>query len=239
VALHETDGTDTGRLSLSTARQVTARWVSSPVLKLIDGPARKGRSVGNGYVMFDDYVLALTPNGAPRMPNGVECSFEIDPAEPVWLGGGGIEVGSLRLSPGPVWNPIPSVVSLKPVGQPCLLQPEFLVGRGEGLTPAGDDILIGYVASLVLIARKTAEATAIAESAARRTTALSATLLRHAAEGQVPEPVHRFLESGDSGDLLAFGHSSGRCILMGLLMGAGVSETPLITSYSASVLAPE
>jgi hypothetical protein len=56
---------------------------------------------------------------------------------------------------------------------------------------------------------------------AARTTSLSATLLRLAARGALPEAAHRVLENGDPKPLLAWGASSGSGLLAGLgLYGA-------------------
>jgi len=46
--------------------------------------------------------------------------------------------------------------------------------------------------------------------------------LRHAALGEVPEPVHILLATGDARPLLSFGHSSGTAWLRGLV-SAGYS----------------
>jgi Protein of unknown function (DUF2877) len=92
-----------------------------------------------------------------------------------------------------------------------------IAGKGPGLTPAGDDMLAGYISGLVLLHGQRSRASRLAERAASRTTAFSATLLRHAARGEVPEPVHILLATGDSRPLLAFGHSSGSWWLRGLV----------------------
>ena len=207
-----------------------AEWVSTPVLALLDGPMREGKQVGHGYVAFNDYILALTPTGAPRLPNGIHYGPKLADTESIAIGRGTLSVGSIQILPGMPWDPVPSVIGLQAIGPPCRLHLRHLAGRGEGLTPAGDDILIGYVASLTLIAGRQRIAATIAESAGRRTTSLSATLLRHAARGEVPEPIHQFLQDGDARQLLRFGHSSGRCMLIGLLMGAGISTEGLLAS---------
>ena len=64
------------------------------------------------------------------------------------------------------------------------------------------------------------EALEIALRAAARTTRLSATLLRHAALGELPEPAHALLANGDARPLAAFGHSSGLCLRLGLMLAA-------------------
>jgi hypothetical protein len=96
---------------------------------------------------------------------------------------------------------------------------ERWAGAGPGLTPAGDDVLAGYIAALVLYRGERGTAAATAERAAARTGSLAATLLRHAARGELPEPAHRLLDDSDPAPLLAFGHSSGPCLMLGLALG--------------------
>ena len=58
-----------------------------------------------------------------------------------------------------------------------------LIGLGPGLTPAGDDVMAGTIAGLVLLGHPAAErfAAGVYALAAGRTTELSRALLRHAA----------------------------------------------------------
>ena len=109
--------------------------------------------------------------------------------------------------------------------------PASLVGLGEGLTPSGDDVLAGVLLALRYLGRPScADAlwASIAEQVPRRTTALSATLLASAAEGDaVPQVIellaalagHRPLEPALD-RLLAVGSTSGSDIAHGLLAGA-------------------
>ncbi len=62
-----------------------------------------------------------------------------------------------------------------------------LIGLGPGLTPAGDDVMAGTVAGLVLLGHPAAPrfAAGVNALAACRTTELSQALLRHAAAGRV------------------------------------------------------
>lgn len=213
-------------------------WTSQPVLPLLRAPAARAVSLGRGYVRLPDgYVLALVPPGKPRMPNG--HWFPCQPPAP------GTEISTARLGPpGQPWNPVPvplfrlappmpgpfALASPGPASRPDAFflpsptlgappDPFLFAGRGPGLTPEGDDFLAGYAAGLVLWHGRRAEAIAIAEAAAPLTTALSATLLRHAARGELPEPAHVFLETGAPGPLLSFGSSSGRALLHGLALG--------------------
>jgi hypothetical protein len=186
------------------------------------GPDQVGIVGGAGYLEFDGQVVALTPPGGPRMPNGVEMASRAVPGTAARIGSGRLLLGGLEVRPGAPWEPVPEV-RLRPSGGPRLRpDPERLAGLGPGLTPAGDDILCGYVAGLFLFHDRREEAAAIALGAAARTTRLSAALLRHAAVGELPEPAHTFLSDGDTRPLAAFGHSSGPCLRLGLeLAGAG------------------
>lgn len=98
-----------------------------------------------------------------------------------------------------------------------------LAGRGQGLTPTGDDVLVGVLYALWVWQPDGAGwMRLIAESAAPRTTSLSAAFLRAAAAGEATRAWHR-LVAGDSGavaDILATGHSSGAETWAGFRAGA-------------------
>jgi hypothetical protein len=189
----------------------------SPALTaLLYGPPVNGLVLGPHHLLFGDYVVSLTEIGGPRMPNGIECSIDAADADHVVIGDGHLVVGAVDINPGPSWDPAPVFGPIRclPAGPEPL---PSLAGWGEGLTPAGDDLLAGYVAGLVLLHGDQRRAARLVKAAIPRTTALSATLLRHAAVGEVPEPVHALLEHGDPRPLLGFGHSSGRWWLRGLV----------------------
>jgi hypothetical protein len=101
-----------------------------------------------------------------------------------------------------------------------------LIGLGPGLTPAGDDVMAGTMAGLVLLGHPAAErfAAGVFALAAGRTTELSRALLRHAACGRVSGEYAAVLH-GLVGDrplgpaiagLLATGSTSGRALALGL-----------------------
>jgi Protein of unknown function (DUF2877) len=115
-----------------------------------------------------------------------------------------------------------------------------LVGLGAGLTPAGDDLLAGAVAALAIFGpavggRRSGTApsglvsrlSAAAAERAVATTRLAADLTRHAAAGAVAEPTAAVCRAlaGDGQlepaveRLLAIGHTSGRDLAEGLLVG--------------------
>jgi hypothetical protein len=101
-----------------------------------------------------------------------------------------------------------------------------LIGLGPGLTPAGDDVMAGTMAGLVLLGHPAAErfAAAVSALAAGRTTELSRSLLRHAAAGRVSAEYAAVLHGlvgerplGPAIDgLLASGATSGRAMALGL-----------------------
>ena len=119
------------------------------------------------------------------------------------------------------------------------LDPHDLLGRGPGLTPAGDDVLVGWLLAVHHDAvLRSALAAAVAD-AGDRTTALSAALVREAVAGRgVPAALavadalagHGELEPALD-RLLRVGHSSGAALAFGLLRGAVES------AHHASVVA--
>lgn len=109
----------------------------------------------------------------------------------------------------------------------CLAAARRLVGLGPGLTPAGDDCLVGWLAALhaagargrALLALVAAELLATARA---RTTALSGAFLAAAIAGVVAEPVHAFVATPDAAHraaLLALGATSGADCLAGYVLG--------------------
>jgi hypothetical protein len=172
---------------------------------LLEGPLREGRAVGHGYAVFGDDVLALTPPGAPRMPNGIECDLKLLTGERLLVGEGALRTARARVTADGVWDPRPERRVRVVVTPDPRLEPARLLGWGPGLTPLGDDILVGRLAS----GRNGLASTA-------GTTRLSRVLLARAALGELPEPAHALLEDGDPDPLLRFGSTSGRGIVLGL-----------------------
>ena len=104
-----------------------------------------------------------------------------------------------------------------------------LLGRGSGLTPAGDDLLAGALASLRALDSPAADdlGTVVGALAPRSTTRLSAALLEAAHVGAVvPEAagvLRALAGAGDveaaAGRLVDVGHTSGWHLAAGLLVG--------------------
>lgn len=186
--------------------------------KLLTGQQMTGVGLGHGYILFGNQVLALTPPGRPRMPNGIETDVVVAEGEAAVVGDGALRTATAKVEGGPLWNPRPLprvTLSLRPQPQ---LQLDRLAGRGPGLTPLGDDIVIGYVAAAALNGASRPYVAALGAHTARRTTMLSATLLRLAAVGALPEAAHCLLLDGDPEPLLGFGASSGTGIAFGLAL---------------------
>lgn len=113
-----------------------------------------------------------------------------------------------------------------------------LVGLGPGLTPAGDDVLCGLLLGLRASGRDP-ERTLLEEAVLPllgRTTALSATLLRHAAQGYAVPPVVALLRAWHRGagvpalalagrPVAAIGHTSGPALVLGLAAALAAPST--------------
>jgi hypothetical protein len=104
-----------------------------------------------------------------------------------------------------------------------------LIGLGIGLTPSGDDYLVGLLAGLEATGDPARHdlATAIMTHAPARTTAFGAAALGHASRGAFSEHLHDVLVAVGGGGLdelarpigraLAYGATSGSDTLVGLL----------------------
>ena len=121
-----------------------------------------------------------------------------------------------------------------------------LVGRGDGLTPVGDDVLSGWLVTTRAAGGDPAPVAAAVRAHAHRTTALSATLLADATEGAAIPPFRALLLALGAGqgvaatvaDLRAVGHTSGAGMLLGALLALHrfVPSSPSIPSSPATAL---
>ena len=100
-----------------------------------------------------------------------------------------------------------------------------LVGRGDGLTPLGDDVLCGWLALHRAAGRATLVVDAAVRSLLSRTTLLSATLLECALHGEVLPEFAAYVAAIGTPDepdraaaLAAVGHTSGAGLLYGALL---------------------
>ena len=107
-----------------------------------------------------------------------------------------------------------------------------LLGAGRGLTPSGDDCIVGVLATMHgLGERGVAESVAriVARHAPHRTTRLSAAHLGAACAGEAIEPVHAAIEAIAANAspepaldaLERYGHASGFDALGGVLLATG------------------
>jgi hypothetical protein len=117
-----------------------------------------------------------------------------------------------------------------------------LIGLGSGLTPAGDDLLAGYLAGLWCVTGGKPECREFVSGLgrkivrlSRRTNDISRTYLYHAARGQVSSRLAALAEAisrGESGELLLtiaedamrVGHTSGMDAVTGMLLGLAIWE---------------
>lgn len=119
---------------------------------------------------------------------------------------------------------------------------ERLAGLGYGLTPSGDDFLIGVCGALLLadatlpsvlpsptpgVSRRD-QAAVIATTAARRTTDLSAAWLRHAGRGEFSAEVGRVLVALGNEDAAGFDAAVGRLLAVGGLSGLDTATGVLL-----------
>jgi Protein of unknown function (DUF2877) len=104
-----------------------------------------------------------------------------------------------------------------------------LLGRGPGLTPAGDDLLAGLLLGALAFGGPAGSVrAAVAALGPAQTTALSAALLRHAARGEcIGEAAALAAALAGGGPvesavsrLLGVGHSSGAALALGLVLAA-------------------
>lgn len=103
----------------------------------------------------------------------------------------------------------------------CLEGAASLSGLGGGLTPAGDDWLVGFMLGIwAASARHTIPPTAIAQTAAPRTTPLSAAWLHAAARGECGAPWHILFESLIKGSEPAITQAAEAVIHQGHTSGA-------------------
>ena len=167
-------------------------YVSGGVLHLGDTPLRVGRLVDARSPRLDLGATLRHLAGPTTGPTAV-------PAVP----------------PAPVVEFIDAAWGAGPLGPDAVAR---LVGRGDGLTPLGDDALCGWLA----LHRSVGEPTPAVDALLPRTTLLSATLLDCALRGEVLPEFAAYLtalgtpeEPARAAALAAIGHTSGAGLLHG------------------------
>lgn len=188
-------------------------------------------SVGPG-----PFTILLDTNCLPPLDISMPVRFEQSP-EMLSIGSWQISTGSANIwNPRPLWDnlreqwcgdwiepdPLPAEIEctldillqsiINEDITSCHAAVYELAGRGNGLTPTGDDILVGVLYGLWAWKLEQRWMDLIVETAVPRTTSLSAAFLRAAAAGEATIHWHR-LANGDPeavAQILAIGHTSGR-----------------------------
>lgn len=105
---------------------------------------------------------------------------------------------------------------------------DYLVGRGAGLTPSGDDILMGYAAACMMLGFDSGAEGLVARSLSLSTTDVSASYYRALARGWANPVYRRLALAASSRDAHGFdrcacaiagiGHTSGMDSLLGMAL---------------------
>jgi hypothetical protein len=132
------------------------------------------------------------------------------------------------------WRPArPRFLGGVPTGLPDVEFPERIeecLGLGEGLTPFWDDVIAGALVTLNLTDPPRAQrlAEVVDALAPRRTTLVSAALLRHAGRGECVPELAALIEGapGALPALLRVGHSSGAGLAAGVHAALEMGRAP-------------
>ena len=181
-------------------------------------------------------VLCVSTPGAVLLPNSVLAP--VLPAGAAAVRAGVLVAGTNRWQVVRWWRPprprglMPSASVSAPAGVDVAedVTPRGLVGRGPGLTPAGDDVLAGALVAAHAVADDRLPRWRAATRdliAAHRTTAVSRGLLHHALDGWSTPELANFVTAVCAGDatatswatdrLLRVGHSSGAALASGAM----------------------
>ena len=187
------------------------------VAALMRGPVRPARALSATHLVVGGYVVAVTSESTPLMPNGIELPADVLVEDPVLIGGGTLRLGPVTISPGRLWRPRPTLRVLPMLYSDRPRIGPHVLGHGPGETPVGDDVACGYLAAAALMDIDLPWPSVLDLA---RTNASSATLLAHACRGELPEPAHALIEFGDERPLMNFGQTSGRALWLGLAAAA-------------------
>lgn len=214
------------------------------------------------YLDLDGWCLGILAADAVLVPNGIRTRIGHFPSAGIpstYLRGGVLHIGSRPLTVGRVEDvhvprldrgktlrttassataratpPAPVAelaAALAPGGVdgPAVAR---LVGRGDGLTPLGDDLLAGWLVTCRALGVATPEVDVAVRDALPRTTLLSATLLDCALHGEALPQLRAWLAAlgtphldDRTAALLAVGHSSGGGLLTGALLALHQIDT--------------
>lgn len=191
-----------------------------------DGPVRmlhRGRDAV--YVEIAGRCVGVVGRRATAVPCALRTTRDSLDVSQAHLAGGVLHLDGEPLAIGRVVDvSVPRIAATRAVPAPLPGDVRELVGRGDGLTPYGDDVLCGWLAIHRAAGVATPEADAEIRACLDRTTLLSATLLDCAMHGEViPEFAAWVADPTRAPALAAVGHTSGR----GLLEGARLALSHL------------
>jgi hypothetical protein len=236
---------------------------STAVRDLLAGPPRPWRVLGVHprcvYLLAGSELVALESADAVGLPCAVRLAVvgsdgvltRVRRGDRAEVGGGVLRAGPVTVRVTRWWSPRPPragwsaarretlarLLAGHPSPVPADGEVGDLLGRGPGLTPAGDDLLAGLLVGLHHRSElRDPLAAEVARLARTRTTTLSATLLRHAAAGHAIPAVTAVADAlagaGQDGDLeialdrlLRVGDTSGAALAWGLLRAAREAAT--------------
>lgn len=232
---------------------------SLAVQPLLEGPLRRlsqtlavAHAVGYGPLAVVDTASARPPHAVVTGDPGLVATLAV--CRSIVVGGGAVRAGGMSLAVARWWDPRPRparttaaalarrlpLLGVEPVDDLCempLAGARQLLGAGAGLTPRGDDVLVGFLAARAVLdpalraaapsPSPDAAAAWIVTAAGERTTDLSARLLWHAARGEVMAPVGAVIRALSDGiglqvaveRLSLLGASSGTATLSGIASG--------------------
>jgi hypothetical protein len=175
-------------------------------------------------------TLCLCTRAAVRVPcalvlgSGPAHLPPVAVGDPGQVGGGSLVLAGHTVRVARWWRPArPRRVSIGLADLATVADPglgdgvEELLGRGEGLTPLGDDVLAGRLVTLAVVDPPAARRLARSIDPCR-TTAVSAALLHHAAHGECIPQLAALIEAtpGALTALLQVGHTSGAGLAWGV-----------------------
>ena len=122
----------------------------------------------------------------------------------------------------------------KPGSQSFLLALQHFVGRGMGLTPSGDDILMGFIFMQKLLSYESGMTSSFVDFISQKTTAISVAYLKNLFNGYISEYFVAFEKAVVEEDYISLqttvetiktiGHTSGFDTLLGMSLGISKIE---------------
>ncbi len=234
-------------MTASTVPGAASTWVA----ERLGGTRRPVAVVAWGphavYIDVEGDCVGVLARGAVAVPIGMRTTLDRLPCvegsvsvglERVWFEEYAVavnrivDVGVPRLGSLPAWS-APVSIDLPASALRGLAAAEAsaalkLLGRGDGLTPSGDDVIAGWLVARHAMGRSPGQIADVVRShASTRTTTLSASLLRRAVAGEtIPQSRDLLvaLHAGAGVDaaldaLVAVGHTSGAALAVGISLG--------------------